>query len=630
MTDDDLNAAFLAHIESVEHLRNWCLVFLGVDFPVGHVDPDSNSSPAEFMFEAYTAFRNNVYPHGQKYEFVVLSSRDSYKTLSESALAVLLMIHFRASIAHMAAIEGQAYKAIQYINFFLKKIEPFLTKHNITIDNQSKRRVQIKDSDGKIGYINVIIATMQGTNSEHTNVLSVDEVDVMRFPQAYEEAKLIPAYDANTGRFPLVFKTSTRKFAFGLMAKEIELAAKNNSRVLRWNIIDITEKCPPERHKPNEEMEYRYVGKKLPLSTITESEYYSLPDSEKTNYEKIKAFRGCLNCPILPVCRTRLAFRPDNERGGLYKPIQFTINQFKSVNAEMAEAQLMCWKPSQTGLVYPRFLDDVHSEVSNTITIENFYKKYINSNVPERVTLSNVITSLHDMNVNFFAGVDWGYRHLFVIIVSAVLNDKTWVILDCIAKSHLEFEEMISIAEHMRDVYRIKRWFVDQSAPMFIEAFKKRRMPCPTFKKDVLGGIESVRGQIVDASGHRNLKIIKTENTEFFIECIKKHSFSLDSTGAPTDKPSDDEYADVADALRYLAQNLFPVNRKSVSEPIISAPPTPLHPDELFFKAHLRNLTGGTLSEIISNKNIKIFPQKGGNQSKTVLFDFTGGRNDDK
>ena len=184
---------FEQKFSSVKHLKDWCLEFLDIDLPSSHVDPDSNSSPAEWMFEAYNTYRNNHGDEGRKQGFIVLSSRDSYKTLTESILSVILMCHFNATIAHMAAIEPQAYKAIQYINTFITKVKPVLAAQGRNIDSQSKRRIQIKeDKSGRVGYVNVIVATVQGANSEHTTVMSIDKIDVMRFPQAYEEAQLKP------------------------------------------------------------------------------------------------------------------------------------------------------------------------------------------------------------------------------------------------------------------------------------------------------------------------------------------------------------------------------------------------------------------------------------------------------
>lgn len=111
--------SFMAKPNTAEELQQWVLTYLDIWLPLGHIDPDSNSSPAEWIFDAYSTYRHN---QGDiKPGFIILSSRDSYKTLSESILAVMLMAHFGATIAHLAAIETQARKAVSYVTSFVKK-----------------------------------------------------------------------------------------------------------------------------------------------------------------------------------------------------------------------------------------------------------------------------------------------------------------------------------------------------------------------------------------------------------------------------------------------------------------------------------------------------------------------------
>ena len=540
---------FLVPFESAEQLRDWAYNFLGIDFPLGRIDPTSNSSPAEWLFDAYTAIRNNL--GGEKPTYVVYSSRDSYKTLSCAALEVIVMVHFELTIAHMAAIEPQSKKAVQYINSFLRKVNPYLEFHGRKIESQNTRNIAIKNEEGEICYITVIICTLTGANSEHTNIMVIDEVDVVRFPQAYEEAKLIPG--VLNGRHPITIMTSTRKFAFGLMQKEIDSANEQNNPVLHWNILDITERCPEERHRPDLPKEERYTALNLPLRNLSPSEYQSMQEEKKSEFKKQEAYAGCAKCPLLPVCETRLAHRPKSDVGGLYKPIDFTINQFGKVNPDMGEAQLLCWKPSATGLVYGRFDAE---EGQNTLTLDQAYYEFTGIHA-SGITLDDLIDLFHRKGINFYVGGDWGYAHAFALIAGAVLPSKEFWLFETLAIPGLEYEDMINRAIYFRDKYKPKKWFMDTAQPMFIKGFKKRKMPCKEFKKDVLGGIESIRGQIVDASNKRRLKVLKTDENDFLISGFQHHHFKMDASGNITKDPDDEEYADVMDSLRYMGQNLF-------------------------------------------------------------------------
>lgn len=991
-----LASSFLVPFESAEQLRDWAYVFLGIDFPLGRIDPDSNSSPAEWLFDAYTSIRNNL--GGQKPTYVVYSARECYKTLSCAALEVILMAHFNLTIAHMAAIEPQSKKAVQYISSFLRKINPFLEYHGSKVESQNTRNIVIKNDQGDLCYLVIIICTLTGANcispestihyfdgssklakhvvpgdvlktwdysqnkevpvtvgsisyakkqsrelvfddgsniivsddhqvfthkgwipsckvkvgdrftasgsdvirteysenevsvgdlkqlvlgtllgdssvtktknhvrfqvshcarqlkylefmkrtfdfndipcsiipdgtqfklttktheffrpfreiyspkktitkellneltyegiaywfmddvrgnpykvgsnkdhrfqlascgftldentiivdffrekgfdcwissqgkynlvefslessrklsdlmspyfvtcmryklltslnhdftrfvdsgeltpgidkngfkskkdlsstrkgrkygttirkrltskvvrinligeqplidihidtknehhksffcnsmklvhnSEHTNIMVIDEVDVVRFPQAYEEAKLIPGM--LRGRYPITIMTSTRKFAFGLMQKEIEMANEHGHPVLHWNILDITEQCSPKRHLPDEPKEDRYVARRLPLRNLSEREYVSLQEEKKADYDKITAHKGCATCSLLPVCKTRLASRPDKDIGGLYKPIDFTINQFKKINPDMAEAQLLCWKPSSTGLIYGRF-DATEGE--NVITLDQAYEAYTGIE-RQGTNIEDLIDLFHKKGIQFYVGGDWGFRHAFALIAIAVMPNKEFWVFETLAMPGLEYEDMIKYAIAFRDKYHPKKWFMDTAQPMFIKGFRRRKMVCKDFKKDVMGGIESVRGQIVDASNKRRLKILKTEENAFLIKGFANHHFRLDSAGNITPEPDDEEYADVMDSMRYIGQNLFTPKGQGlkVGAGDYKAEAHRRQRQELYErspeKAH---------SDIILNKIKKLATEgsgesKGKSASGTILWDF--------
>lgn len=552
----ELASIFAVPLESLEELVDWVDVFLGIRLPVGHVDPESNSSPGEWLWEAYNNYKNNK---GNEIPgYIILSSRDSYKTLSETILNLLLMIHFKATIAHLAAVESQAYKAIQYVNSFIKKCEPYLNANNISVDTQSKRRISLMHPDGSVAYVNIIIATLQGANSEHTNVLSVDEIDVMRFPDAYEEAMFIPG--VVSGKYPLKIKTSTRKFAFGLMEKELQKAQSSGEKILRWNILDVTEKIPPEISRPDLPRVPRYIHYDLPLRNLSVDEYNKLPEEQKNGFKLIEAYAGIAESPLLPVMENRLADRPDTDVGGLYKPMDFVLNQFASVSLEKAEAQLLCRKPTKEGIVYPRF-----TRSGNVISLNDAYNQIADHPYNGTISLDSLISLMQQKDIKFYAGVDWGSTHPFAITISSLVNGEWWF-LETYSASNFEFDEMMLAAKRMRDKYNPVKWFADTAEPMFIKEFKKNRMNCIDFKKDVSGGIEMTRRAIVDSKNIRRLKVLDTPENDFLIKGFEQHHFKLDSAGKPTSNPDDGLYADIMDTVRYQAQNLI----VSGTGPIIS------------------------------------------------------------
>jgi hypothetical protein len=543
-------------ISSKEGLRDWVRAFLNLEIPEDSVDPESTSSPLDAIWQIYHTFKTNT---GNKNPgYILMSCREGMKTVSVSILEILLMLHFQLDIGHAAAVETQASVNLQYIEGFMLGITPLLEYAGWSNVSQNKRLIKFKTPQGKFPFIKIVICNPKGMNSLHSNVLFLDELDLAD-PKALKEGQNITGY--SKGIHGVTVYLSTRKYAFGNMARAIEKADAMNYRILRWNILDVTERCPESRHKPDLPKEDRYVAKSLPLRQITLEEYNALAESEKLKWDLIKdAHAGCLTCPLLPVCRKRLSEKKGNSADGFFKPIDSVIQKFKENDVDVAEAQLMCWKPGSEGLVYPRFNSAVGK--GNVISLKDAYDTLIGQNSRTFVSEVDVLYELQKAEIPFYAGVDWGLGgpHDSVIIVIALLpTGEVWVV-DCFAAPGLEFSDVLEIAKSYRDKYKIQKWFCDTALPAMLTSFNKNYMKAPKFTKDVMGGIESVRSKIVNATGRRLLKIIDTPNTKRIISAIAKHRFVLDGQGNLTMTPDDERgIADICDALRYIGQNLFPV-----------------------------------------------------------------------
>jgi hypothetical protein len=572
----------LRPLGSPKELKDWIMTFLGLDMPFGHIDPDSNSSPVEAMWEIYSAIKENKGEENPGY--IMLSAREGYKTLSASILEVLLMIHFQLTIAHMAAIKDQSAKSVKYINYFFSKIDPFLSLKGWENKSQNKMMIEYRSPEGEDVYIQIVVATMSGANSAHT--------------------KLIPGYAK--GIHPITVKLSTRKFAFGLMQKEIEAAPETGDKILRWNIMDVAERCPTTRHKPELPREDRYVAKALPLRQMSAESFMALPAVEQEKWEMVKeAYAGCKTCKLLPVCKTRLAHRPEGDVKGLYKPVGAVINTFKRTDPDRAEAQLMCWKPSSKGMVYPRFENVINT--GNVITLEHAWQT-LEGNPSGKQELSEIdlLFKMQTLGIRFYAGVDWGYTHDFVIVIFAMIpNGEVWIV-DCYSMFGLEFSDCLEVAKTYRDKYNVESWFCDQAMPSNIKSFRKNHMKSPKFTKDVMGGIEAIRSKICDGSGRRWLKVLKVPACEKVIYAFLKHHFKLGVDRNPTLVPDDTPgVADQADSIRYVGQNLFPVRGPQKVEAVwLDDKGNPIDPNspEAREKARVASLHNNQMRGEITNR----------------------------
>lgn len=576
LTDEQIILAqtLLVHFQDKEQMFLWIESFLQITVVDEFIDEHSNASMLDVAWECYEAFKNDTCKFVPGY--IWLSARDCGKTLMGSILNLILMLHFGVSIAHMAAIKDQSQKSLAYINGFMRQIAPYLKFLNYKIVSESKDKAKIQDDQENEAYIRVIVASASGGNSEHTPVVSFDELEVLS-PEGlkgYKEAKNIPTRFNGYG--PLIIKYSTRKYAAGIFAREID-NVKNTGEILRqWNLIDMTEKCQPTRHKPTEPKTIRYVGHNLPLTNISEQQFTDLTEKEKTTYSRIEAYAGCATCPLLAVCKTKLAHRKDTAvsgfKGSLYKDIDQVIGNFARNDADVAEAQLLCWRPSSKGLVYPRF-KATHEEDGNLITLYDAYYAFFGEKYTKELTHSKLVKILVENKVTFVCGVDWGSTNAFSIVVAGKIPNGQWWIMETLAITELEFDDMKKYAIEIRDKYKPKAWYCDTSAPSFIKTFKKNKMPCPKFTKDVMGGIEAVRGQIVNSLNKRSLKVIDDPKNAIIMNMFKSHSFKLDALGEPTQDPDDvGGVADPADALRYIGQNAFEKKGKNSYTMVVDEP----------------------------------------------------------
>lgn len=552
---------FLKILDEPDDLKNWVRLYLGIELPFGWIDSDSNGSPGDAIWEAYKTYRDDLYITNPGY--IWLSSRDGCKTLSGSILNVLLVLHFKAEIAHLAAVRKQAEKCLEYTTGFFRRIKPYLEAHGRKMVSDSKSKIQILNEDTTISFIDVIIANLAGGNSQRATVGSYDEIDTLTSQGlvGYRESQLIPTRKNNHG--PMSIKYSTRKFAFGIFEKEIQEINDTMESLVRWNILDITEKCLDARSLKDTTVEkpIRYAKKMMPLKIYTEEEMNASSEIDKSEFERIELYNGCLVCPLASVCKGKLADRPDGDRAGkrsLFKTIDFTIGNFRKTENEMAEAQLMCWKPTTTGLVYSRFKAQLGE---NLIDVCGAIELITGEKVKDR-SYDDFIDLIRKYEIPVFAGVDFGYTHAAALVFFAVLPSGDCILFDCFASPGLETHDLAEIARGFNEEYNVDKWFCDGSQPGAVKTFRSKGLLCPEFTKDILGGISAIRSQVLTSTSARKLKVLMTENNEIVVTGFKKHHFILDPAGNVTKTPDDSEYADVMDAIRYFGQNIFAAKRR--------------------------------------------------------------------
>lgn len=556
---------------SKQHLHDWIQVYLGFDIPDCIIHPDSNSSPMDSMWEVYSKALKNDDPSFAR--VLCYAARESFKTLCAAILEVLSIVHLGRSVAHMAAIESQASKAVSYVKDCFSKpyIRDFVVGDNkrrlefvryynpvtgesipqkewAALTEPEKARYEVHKN-----YLAIVICTLQGANSEHVPFFVIDEVDVVDDPRAYKEAQMIPS--SMNGLDPITLLTSTRKFSWSIVQKEIDRADKTGLHVRHWNLIDVTQACPKDRHRPDLPRLPIYRSDKL-LRAVSEDEFKVLTPEEQEHgqYVRDEGFTGCLqNCSLFAMCQGRLATH-QKSKSPMLKKITDVITKFKTVGTdpEMAKAQLLCFKPSTEGLIYPRFNRDTH-----TLTASQMAEMITGEAHPKNLTKPQLIELMRQHEVKFYSGMDFGYTHNFAVVTAAISGNRCFV-FDVIAAPQLELEQKIVACERIKDLQ--PQIFADPESPGEIKTFRRKGFimrPWTKYKGSVRDGIQVVRSKLMPAIGDPQLFLLKGDDgCDLLADRVSAYHWLTDAAGNPTDVPSD-ELDDECDALRYMVMNVF-------------------------------------------------------------------------
>lgn len=571
-----------------EDFHDWLLAFLGLELPDCTVDPDSDSNPAALAWEVYElALRGGS---EEISEIMGFASRDSYKTVLSAVLEIAMVFHHHRDVVHLAAIERQSLRAQKYVRKFLER--PTLRDFMAGEDN--KRTLGViwyqreeeyltaaewgslppaeRDTYQAHTYeIQVVVCTTSGVQGPHGEFMVVDEVDVIANPSAYQDAKMIPGERTDRRQLPITLKISTRKSAFGLVQQEINDAPRTRMQVRHWNILDVTEACPPARHRPDLPRLPIYVDPKE-LEALSEAKFALLPDDKKSPFQKLEGYGGCMtNCQMFAACRGHLATRQSSSAATL-KSVSATQLAFKRLGGspDVANAQLLSRKPSSEGLIYPRIDADVHALPAADI-LQKLTERAEPGATPDR--LAQVMVG--ELGAEWFAGVDFGYTHNFSVTLALVA--KPWVVIfDFFEAAGLELEQQKALCEERGLKAKGAKIYPDMAYPGSISSFARAGFNVIRWKKGpgtVPDGIQVVRGKLRPTMGEPEMLFVRESSGAIkLLEQLSKYHFTKDAQGNWTDIP-DEEGDDGPDSARYLVMNVFPA--RGGTAPRVASGPTP-------------------------------------------------------
>src|SRR6202142_2321 len=502
-------------------LRKWIWFFLGVELPSCIVDPESNSSPLDMAWEIYSKALANDDP---KFDRVLYyASRGGGKTLVSAIIEVLALFHLDRDVGHMAALIGQAQTAQNYVKDFLNRpilrdfkigdnleridiIHYFNKQSGIHLTEKEWKRLSDVEKDNYTlirRYVKIVVATVRACNGDHFSLLILDELEIIADKRAYEQSKGI--LDTIDGKSPITILTSTRKFATGLVQQEIDGAIDEDGEVKlhirKWNAIDVTQQCAPERCLPELPKIPIYVNENT-FKSISEKQYNDLIPSDQLGYTKNEGYQGCLsNCKLYSVCGTRL-YTLQKSKAKMLKPIDQTINQLRKMSPEMVVAEILCRKPASTGMVYPNLDRAIHMKTAAQLA-EILLGHSVNPNFTKKDLIS-LIKNRDDWH--FYAGMDFGYTHNFAVVTGAADGYRCFI-LDVISEPNLLPDRQVAICNS-----RLKglnpQIFADPENPMLVAVLRQAGFRMKKWTKgpgSLVGGIDSVRLKLREPLGEPSI-----------------------------------------------------------------------------------------------------------------------------
>lgn len=450
---------------------------------------------------------------------------------------------------------------------------------------------------------------------EHVLVKNcLDEIDLIQDPRVLEEAAMIPC---TYGKYyPISVYLSTRKFSGGNMEQKIKSVPKAGGEVLRWNILDVTERITPEEARVDEPRVTKYISIKLPMETLTPEEYEQLTKEDKPKYERIEAYAGIAEHPMLPVMKNMLVDRPQNDIAGqkstktgdavsLFKTLISVHNNFKGVKPAMGEAQLLCNSPSTANLVYSRF-----SDKDNVISLSDCYEK-ITGDRPDIVSYDLILYEIKALGLPVYGGADWGFSDFTTLTVFTILPCGSVISLYNEMAQGLEIDDIVEKVHAIQEVFDIKAWYPDQNYPSYLKTLNRKcGKKWKKFTKDVVAGISALQTAIINSSNKRKFLVLDVSHNQFFIEAFGLYKWAKDGKGNIIDgTPYHDTegISDVMDAIRYPMQVLLGSKKRA---PVMTtgqeSPKDNQSANQSIMRQKIQELTGDPTAGMNKN-NVKKF-----------------------
>jgi hypothetical protein len=293
---------FAKEFNSHQELHAWVKEYLDINIPQTACCP-GHSAPFDYLASAYFEPSNDL---------VVWAPRGGGKTRLGAIATLLDLVHKpKCSIRILGGSMEQSLKMWEHLRGDLE-----LLKEKVGDDigfTLGAQRVRMKN-----GSVAAVLAQSEkAVRGLRVQKLRCDEVELFE-PKIWEAAQLVTRTlqnaDEETGPKVVagvveVFSTLHRPW--GMMQKITDAAQARGTKILRWCLLEVLERCPEKR--------------------------------------------DCHTCPLHPECQGRAKHDCDG-----FFSIDDAIAMKSRVSIDTWETEMLCQRPTIKGCVFPTFNAEVH------------------------------------------------------------------------------------------------------------------------------------------------------------------------------------------------------------------------------------------------------------------------------
>lgn len=287
----------LTPLRTPEELRHWLRAHLGLTFPMQAMCA-GHDTPLEYLRCSYFEPASDV---------VVWGPRGGGKTRLAAAATLLDLLHKPG--VQVRILGGSVEQSLRVWEHLLPDLER-LVPELLEAGRSRARRIVLGNGSSAA----VLTQSQRAVRGQRVQKMRCDEVELFD-PRVWE------AVGPTTRSMPrahapavagVVEALSTRHLSGGLMDAVVERARQAGTRVVRWCVLDVLERCP--------------------------------------------AGRPCQSCTLWDDCHGR-AKATD---GGGFLTIDDAVGIKRRVSLETWRAEMLCLGPSREGRVFPTFSEDRH------------------------------------------------------------------------------------------------------------------------------------------------------------------------------------------------------------------------------------------------------------------------------